>query len=115
MKKFKRILSLVLAVLTRVTAVSSISFTAFAASKQEVFLIDLPRGDETNKSGWGHAAKNYLNGWFTHESNGTTVKAIGDYEGPSCYCIEPGIALYSGDKLSKEAEDFWDKFAIKID
>lgn len=113
MKKFKRILSLVLAVLTCVTAVSSISFTAFAASKQEVFLIDLPRGDETNKSGWGHAAKNYLNGWFTNESDGTTVKAIGDYEGPSCYCIEPGIALYSGDKLSKEAEDFWDKYPTK--
>ena len=113
MKKFKRILSLLLAVLTCVTAVFSISFTAFAASKQEVFLIDLPRGDETNKSGWGHAAKNYLNGWYTNESDGTTVKAIGDYEGPSCYCIEPGIALYSGDKLSKEVEDFWDKYPTK--
>lgn len=113
MKKFKRILSLILAILICVTAVSSISFTAFAASKQEVFLIDLPRGNETNKSGWGHAAKNYLNGWFTNESDGTTVKAIGDYEGPSCYCIEPGIALYSGDKLSKEAEDFWDKYPTK--
>lgn len=113
MKKIKRILSLLLAVLTCVTAVLSISFIAFAASKQEVFLIDLPRGDETNKSGWGHAAKNYLNGWFTNESDGTTVKAIGDYEGPSCYCIEPGIALYFGDKLSKEAEDFWDKYPTK--
>ena len=113
MKKLKRLLSLILAILICVTAVFSISFTAFAASKQEVFLIDLPRGDETNKSGWGHAAKNYLNGWFTNESDGTTVKAIGDYEGPSCYCIEPGIALYSGDKLSKEAEDFWDKYPTK--
>ena len=110
---FKKVLSLILVVLTYITAVSTGSFTASAATKQEVYLIDLPRSNEPNKSGWGHSAKNYLNGWFTKENDTVTVKAIGDYEGQSCYCIEPGVSLYSGDTLSKEAEDFWDKYPSK--
>ena len=110
---FKKVLSLILVVLTCITAVSTVSFTASAATKQEVYLIDLPRSNEPNKSGWGHSAKNYLNGWFTKENDTVTVKAIGDYEGQSCYCIEPGVSLYSGDTLSKEAEDFWDKYPSK--
>ena len=54
-----------------------------------------------------------MNGWSTFNTDYVTVKTIGDYEGDSCYCIEPGVSLYTGDKLSKEAESFWDNYPSK--
>ena len=86
---------------------------AHAATKQDVYIIDLPRGKETNKEHWGHPAYELMNGWSTFNTDYVTVKAIGDYEGDSCYCIEPGVSLYTGDKLSKEAESFWDNYPSK--
>jgi len=35
------------------------------------------------------------------------------YEGDCCYCIEPGVSLYTGDTLSKKTEDFWDNYPDK--
>lgn len=90
-----------------------IGITAFAAEKKDVYLIDLPRGNEPNKSGWGHPALSLMNGWSTFDTDYVTIKALGDYEGNSCYCIEPGVPLYTGDSLSKEAEDFWDNYPSK--
>lgn len=115
MKKsiFKRSLSLFLAVLLCLSSFAVQGIAAFAASKQDVYLIDLPRGKETNKSGWGHPALELMNGWSTFDTDYVTVKAIGDYEGNSCYCIEPGVPLYTGDSLSKEAESFWDNYPDK--
>ncbi len=115
MKKsiFKRSLSLFLAVLLCLSSFAVTGIAAFAASKQDVYLIDLPRGKETNKSGWGHPALELMNGWSTFDTDYVTVKAIGDYEGNSCYCIEPGVPLYTGDSLSKEAESFWDNYPDK--
>ncbi len=115
MKKsiFKRSLSLFLAVILCLSSFAVTGIAAFAASKQDVYLIDLPRGKETNKSGWGHPALELMNGWSTFDTDYVTVKAIGDYEGNSCYCIEPGVPLYTGDSLSKEAESFWDNYPDK--
>lgn len=90
-----------------------VTATAHAATKQDVYIIDLPRGKETNKEHWGHPAYELMNGWSTFNTDYVTVKAIGDYEGDSCYCIEPGVSLYTGDKLSKEAESFWDNYPSK--
>ena len=90
-----------------------VAATAYAANKQDVYIIDLPRGKETNKEHWGHPAYELMNGWSTFNTDYVTVKAIGDYEGDSCYCIEPGVSLYTGDKLSKEAESFWDNYPSK--
>ena len=115
MKKsiFKRSLSLFLAVILCLSSFMGIGVTAFAAEKRDVYLIDLPRGKEPNKSGWGHPALELMNGWSTFDTDYVTVKALGDYEGNSCYCIEPGVPLYTGDSLSKEAEDFWDNYPTK--
>lgn len=115
MKKsiFKRRLSLFLAVILCLSSFMGIGVTAFAAEKRDVYLIDLPRGKEPNKSGWGHPALELMNGWSTFDTDYVTVKALGDYEGNSCYCIEPGVPLYTGDSLSKEAEDFWDNYPTK--
>lgn len=114
MKKFiKRSTSLFLAVLMCFSSLIGVTATAYAATKQDVYIIDLPRGKETNKEHWGHPAYELMNGWSTFNTDYVTVKAIGDYEGDSCYCIEPGVSLYTGDKLSKEAESFWDNYPSK--
>lgn len=114
MKKFiKRSTSLFLAVLMCFSSLIGVTATAHAATKQDVYIIDLPRGKETNKEHWGHPAYELMNGWSTFNTEYVTVKAIGDYEGDSCYCIEPGVSLYTGDKLSKEAESFWDNYPSK--
>ena len=111
--KMKRSLSLFLAVILCLSSFMGIGITAFAAEKRDVYLIDLPRGKEPNKSGWGHPALELMNGWSTFDTDYVTVKALGDYEGNSCYCIEPGVPLYTGDSLSKEAESFWDNYPTK--
>lgn len=114
MKKFiKRSTSLFLAVLMCFSSLIGVTATAHAATKQDVYIIDLPRGKETNKEHWGHPAYELMNGWSTFNTDYVTVKAIGDYEGDSCYCIEPGVSLYTGDKLSKEAESFLDNYPSK--
>lgn len=114
MKNFiKRSTSLFLAVLMCFSSLIGVTATAHAATKQDVYIIDLPRGKETNKEHWGHPAYELMNGWSTFNTDYVTVKAIGDYEGDSCYCIEPGVSLYTGDKLSKEAESFWDNYPSK--
>ena len=114
MKKFiKQSTSLFLAVLMCFSSLIGVTATAHAATKQDVYIIDLPRGKETNKEHWGHPAYELMNGWSTFNTDYVTVKAIGDYEGDSCYCIEPGVSLYTGDKLSKEAESFWDNYPSK--
>ena len=109
----KRSTSLFLAVLMCFSSLIGVTATAHAATKQDVYIIDLPRGKETNKEHWGHPAYELMNGWSTFNTDYVTVKAIGDYEGDSCYCIEPGVSLYTGDKLSKEAESFWDNYPSK--
>lgn len=114
MKKYiKRSTSLFLAVLMCFSSLIGVTATAHAATKQDVYIIDLPRGKETNKEHWGHPAYELMNGWSTFNTDYVTVKAIGNYEGDSCYCIEPGVSLYTGDKLSKEAESFWDNYPSK--
>lgn len=114
MKKFIKLsTSLFLAVLMCFSSLIGVTATAHAATKQDVYIIDLPRGKETNKEHWGHPAYELMNGWSTFNTDYVTVKAIGDYEGDSCYCIEPGVSLYTGDKLSKEAESFWDNYPSK--
>ncbi|MCC8074051.1 MAG: VaFE repeat-containing surface-anchored protein [Clostridiales bacterium] len=109
--KPKKIIALFLAVLT-IISTFSLGFTAFAAT-HEVVQINMPRGNDPVQSGWGHGDLTLLNGWTMDSTSFTTVKAIDDYEGDACYCIEPGVALYTGDKLSKEAEGFWDNYPSK--
>ena len=84
MKKFiKRSTSLFLAVLMCFSSLIGVTATAHAATKQDVYIIDLPRGKETNKEHWGHTAYELMNGWSTFNTDYVTVKAIGDYEGDS--------------------------------
>lgn len=111
-KKSKKLIALFLAILTILSS-TVIGLTAFAATKEDVYLINIPRGDDPVQSGWGHPSLDFMNGWDASSVDFTTVKAMGDYEGDCCYCIEPGVALFSGDSLSKEAEGFWDNYPEK--
>lgn len=105
MKKFyRRSISGLLALLICFTTILSSGVTAFAASSSgetaKSYSVAFPRDGDANldTSGtWGHDELHYMNGWTSGEKTWmTTLHTIGDFNGPACYCIEPGErhALY---------------------
>ena len=112
MKKGKRLLSLCLALLMSFGIFSGLSTTAFAASSEmSVYMIDLPRGVDGNKSGWGHPALSFLGGWGTAaRDNFYSVFCENSYTGRVVYCIEPGVGVHTGDRYGGFGEDFWDNY-----
>ena len=111
-QKFKRTLSLFLAMLMCVTTLFGMGTTAFAAEEtDEVYLISYPRDGDANYGGeWGHDSLSFMNGWSTATSRFTTIRAMGSYEGNICYCIEPGVPQQMGNTFTKKGEDFWDEY-----
>ena len=111
-QKFKRTLSLFLAVLMCVTTLCGMGTTAFAAEEtDEVYLISYPRDGDANYGGeWGHNSLSFMNGWSTATTRFTTIRAMGSYEGNICYCIEPGVPQQTGNTFTKKGEDFWDYY-----
>ena len=112
MQKFKRTVSLFLAMLMCVTTLFGMGTTAFAAEEtDEVYLISYPRDGDANYGGeWGHNSLSFMNGWSTATSRFTTIRAMGSYEGNICYCIEPGVPQQTGNTFTKKGEDFWDEY-----
>lgn len=104
-QKFKRTLSLFLAMLMCVTTLFGMGTTAFAAEEtDEVYLISYPRDGDANYGGeWGHNSLSFMNGWSTATSRFTTIRAMGSYEGNICYCIEPGVPQQTGNTFTKRA------------
>ena len=111
-QKFKRTLSLFLAMLMCVTTLFGMGTTAFAAEEtDEVYLISYPRDGDANYGGeWGHDSLIFMNGWSTATSRFTTIRTMGSYEGNICYCIEPGVPQQTGNTFTKKGEDFWDEY-----
>lgn len=111
-QKFKRTLSLFLAMLMCVTTLFGMGTTAFAAEEtDEVYLISYPRDGDANYGGeWGHNSLSFMNGWSTATSRFTTIRAMGSYKGNICYCIEPGVPQQTGNTFTKKGEDFWDEY-----
>ena len=111
-QKFKRTVSLLLAMLMCVTTLFGMGTTAFAAEEtDEVYLISYPRDGDANYGGeWGHDSLSFMNGWSTAASRFTTIRAMGSYEGNICYCIEPGVPQQTGNTFTKKGEDFWDEY-----
>ncbi|MDR1565054.1 MAG: sortase B protein-sorting domain-containing protein [Oscillospiraceae bacterium] len=109
-KQFKRILALTLALVMCMGVFTTLSLTASAATTGEVYLPILPRGDDPNKTGWGHPALTFANGWHTSAATYTTVKSIDGYQTKTVYCIEPGVPLNTEDVLNQKGEDFWDDY-----
>lgn len=110
-KKMKKATSLLMAAVMCVSTFVGIgSTTAFAASGEqaEVYLVDYPRSGDVNIGGdWGHAPKNYMNGWKAVNSKYTELRAIGSYSGNIAYCIEPGTGQATGDTLTQKDESFF--------
>ena len=111
-KNFKKPIALFLAVVLCAAMLFSLGTTAFAAGETEdVCLIAFPRDGDENYSGeWGHGNLNFMNGWSTKASAFTLIRAMGQYSGNICYCIEPGVSQQPGDSLTKKGEDFWDNY-----
>lgn len=111
-KNFKKPIALFLAVMLCASLLFSLGTTAFAAEETaNVCLIAFPRDGDVNYSGeWGHGNLNFMNGWSTKASAFTLIRAMGQYNGNICYCIEPGVSQQPGDSLTKKGEDFWDNY-----
>lgn len=87
--------------------------TAYAAvgEKADIYMVEFPRGNDANHSGWGHEDLQYMNGWHTGgASNTMALRAIGSYTGKICYCIEPGTGQHTGDTFTQKDENFWNNF-----
>ena len=111
-KNFKKPIALFLAVMLCASLLFSLGTTAFAAEETaNVCLIAFPRDGDANYGGeWGHGNLNFMNGWSTKASSFTLIRAMGQYSGNICYCIEPGVSQQPGDSLTKKGEDFWDNY-----
>lgn len=115
-QKFKRTLSLFLAMLMCVTTLFGMGTTAFAAEEtDEVYLISYPRDGDANYGGeWGHNSLSFMNGWSTATSRFTTIRAMGSYEGNICYCIEPGVPPADGQHLYEKGRGFLGRIPVVL-
>lgn len=116
MKKFyRRSISGLLALLICFTTILGSSVTALATSAPaetaKSYSVAFPRNGDANldTSGtWGHDELHYMNGWTSGEKTWmTTLHTIGDFNGPACYCIEPGVPRLLERTYTRYGEDYW--------
>ena len=102
MKKiYRRSISGLMALLICFTTILGGGITAFAASSSgevaKSYSIGFPRSGDANldySGTWGHDELHYMNGWTSGEATWmTTLHTIGSFDGPACYCIEPGFPV----------------------
>lgn len=113
-KNFKKVLSLFLTmtvICLSLFSVGTLSSYAAVGEKEDVYIVEFPRSGEANRSGWGHEALQYMNGWNTGgATDKLMLRAIGSYTGQICYCIEPGTGQHTGDTFTQKDESFWNNF-----
>lgn len=113
-KNFKKVLSLFLTmtvICLSLFSVGTLSSYAAVGEKADVYIVEFPRSGEANRSGWGHEALQYMNGWNTGgATDKLMLRAIGSYTGQICYCIEPGTGQHTGDTFTLKDESFWNNF-----
>lgn len=113
-KKSQKVLSLFLAmtvICLSLFPVGTLSSYAAVGEKADVYIVEFPRSGEANRSGWGHEALQYMNGWNTGgATDKLMLRAIGSYTGQICYCIEPGTGQHTGDTFTQKDESFWNNF-----
>ena len=117
-KLYRRSISGLLALLICFTAILSSCVTAFAAASTgetaDSYSVAFPRDGDANldySGTWGHDELHYMNGWTSGEATWmTTLHTIGSFDGPACYCIEPGVPRNLYRSYESYGEDYWDSF-----
>lgn len=117
-KLYRRSISGLLALLICFTAILGSGMTAYAAASTgetaDSYSVAFPRDGDANldySGTWGHDELHYMNGWTSGEATWmTTLHAIGSFDGPACYCIEPGVPRNLYRSYESYGEDYWDTF-----
>ena len=117
-KLYRRSISGLLALLICFTAILGSGVTAFAAAptgeRADSYSVAFPRDGDANldySGTWGHDELHYMNGWTSGEATWmTTLHTIGSFDGPACYCIEPGVPRNLYRSYESYGEDYWDSF-----
>ena len=113
-----RSISGLLALLICFTAILGSGMTAYAAAftgeTADSYSVAFPRDGDANldySGTWGHDELHYMNGWTSGEATWmTTLHTIGSFDGPACYCIEPGVPRNLYRSYESYGEDYWDTF-----
>ena len=117
-KLYRRSISGLLALLICFTAILGSGMTAYAAAftgeTADSYSVAFPRDGDANldySGTWGHDELHYMNGWTSGEAPWmTTLHTIGSFDGPACYCIEPGVPRNLYRSYESYGEDYWDTF-----
>ena len=117
-KLYRRSISGLLALLICFTAILGSGMTAYAAAftgeTADSYSVAFPRDGDANldySGTWGHDKLHYMNGWTSGEATWmTTLHTIGSFDGPACYCIEPGVPRNLYRSYESYGEDYWDTF-----
>lgn len=117
-KLYRRSISGLLALLICFTAILGSGMTAYAAAftgeTADSYSVAFPRDGDANldySGTWGHDELHYMNGWTSGEATWmTTLHTIGSFDGPTCYCIEPGVPRNLYRSYESYGEDYWDTF-----
>lgn len=117
-KLYRRSISGLLALLICFTAILGSGVTAYAAAftgeTADSYSVAFPRDGDANldySGTWGHDELHYMNGWTSGEATWmTTLHTIGSFDGPACYCIEPGVPRNLYRSYESYGEDYWDSF-----
>lgn len=109
MKNCKKFFSVFLALLLCFGTFSGIATSAYAASSMTLYMVEMPRGTDANRTGWDAPAVSLMGGWES-AARKTYVLTSGSYNGPAVYCIEPGISAHSRTSYSERGEDYWDNY-----
>ena len=117
-KLYRRSISGLLALLICFTAILGSGMTAYAAAftgeTADSYSVAFPRDGDANldySGTWGHDELHYMNGWTSGEATWmTTLHTIGSFDGPACYCIEPGVPRNLYRSYESYGEDYWDPF-----
>ena len=117
-KLYRRSISGLLALLICFTAILGSGMTAYAAAftgeTADSYSVAFPRDGDANldySGTWGHDELHYMNGRPSGEATWmTTLHTIGSFDGPACYCIEPGVPRNLYRSYESYGEDYWDTF-----
>lgn len=117
-KLYRRSISGLLALLICFTAILGSGMTAYAAAftgeTADSYSVAFPRDGDANldySGTWGHDELHYMNGWTSGGATWmTTLHTIGSFDGPACYCIEPGVPRNLYRSYESYGEDYWDTF-----